>query len=116
MLDALCVFKIIPNNIHAFDLICFFPLFRKINLKRDKLTYFFVKQVSIIVYIVCQQTGLRANQKGIRAKGGVQDPCCQATDCLINVQKRNIRVLGTKHQTVGTDALTTCMGIMNKNL
>ncbi len=66
--------------------------------------------------IIGQQVSLRSNQQGVA--GGVwnQPSCCQTSDSLVDVEQRDIGVLGALAQSVSHRSLTTSMRVVDKNL
>lgn len=75
-----------------------------------------VEQIWIIVDIISQKISLCPHQKSIIAKFWVQYSCSQAADCLVDVEKWNIRLQGALEDPGCTDMLTPGMRIVNKNL
>lgn len=66
--------------------------------------------------IVGQQVGLGSHQKCVPSGVWSKRSCRQTSDCLVDVEEGDVRVLCALAQSVGHRSLTTSMGVMDKNL
>lgn len=66
--------------------------------------------------IIGQQVGLGSHQQRVPSGVWSQRPCRQTSDCLVDVEQRDVRVLGALAQSVGHRSLTTSMRVVDKNL
>lgn len=66
--------------------------------------------------IISQQVCLGSHQQCVPGSIWSQSSCSQTGDCLIDVEQRNVRVLGTLAQSVGHRSLATSVGVVDENL
>lgn len=75
-----------------------------------------VKYIRIVVDIVGQQVGLGAHQQHVPRGVLSQLACRQTGDSLVDVEQRDVGILGAVGQSVGRRPLTPSVRVVDENL
>lgn len=79
------------------------------------LAHLSVEDVSNFVYII-GQVCLGAHEERVSSGVGLSSTSCQAAQCLVDVEQRDVGVLGTLAQMVGCLPLATHVRVMDEHL